>query len=68
MRTNMSGSRPGLLPDMFVEVSALSGLGVEVDSVYRITSHQLTMDVEAFDAGSSITMVLVYPIDTGHSA
>jgi len=60
--------RPGLLPDMFVEVSALSGLGVEVDSVYRITSHQLTMDVEAFDAGSSITMVLVYPTEIGYSA
>lgn len=60
--------RPGLLPDMFVEVSALSGLGVEVDSVYRITSHQLTMDVEAFDAGSSITMVLVYPTEPGYSA
>jgi len=60
--------RPGLLPDMFVRIDALSGVGVEVDSIYRITSHQLTMDVEGFDATSSVTAVLVYPIDVGYSA
>jgi len=57
--------RPGLLPDQFVSITAASGVGVEVDSVYRITQVSQSMDAEAFDAATTVEAVLVYPVDTG---
>jgi hypothetical protein len=57
--------RPTLLPDQFVSITAASGVGVDVDSVYRITQVTHSMDAEAFDASTSVEAVLVYPVDTG---
>jgi hypothetical protein len=58
--------RPGLLPDMFVSITAASGLDLEVNSVYRITQATHSIDAEGFEAESTIDAVLVYPIDAGY--
>ena len=58
-------ARRDLMPDEFVQITHCDDLGFEVDAVYQITSHEIEVDIEAFDARSTIRAVQVYPVLSG---
>ena len=47
-------------PDLFVEVNGAEDIGIETGTVYRITRHWWTVDLERFDAESSFEAVRVF--------
>lgn len=52
--------RVDLNPDLFVEVNGAEDIGIETGTVYRITRHWWTVDLERFDAESSFEAVRVF--------
>jgi len=60
--------RVDLLPDMFVRVTDCPDIEIEANSVYQIIEHNLSLDMDAFDADSTLRAQLVWSPSEGVGA